>query len=406
MYLSKEEEHMLRGDYGEAVEISMSILTKLGDMYQADRMIKISQVHIDAASYGGIYDAGLDMVERFAGEGAVFQVPTTLNSSGIDFERWRELLIPPSFAEKQIRLADAYLKLGAIPTWTCAPYQYGEPVRPGQFIAWGESNAVAYANSVIGARTNRYADLIDVCTAIAGRVPRFGLYLDENRHGQILFKICIDTKNFTCFDYASLGYYVGSISGSKVPVLQGISKSVTPDQLKSFCAAIATSGAVGLFHLCGITPEARNIEEAFGGMKPIEKIRVGAEELNETKNRLCTMSGKCDLVLLGCPHYSIEQIGKVARRLHGKKIRRNMELWIFTNGIIKRLSDRIGYTQIIESAGGKIISDACFLSTHQDVWRFESILTDSAKMAHYAPGICNIDVRFENAMRCVDEAVE
>jgi len=396
---------MLRGDYGEAVEISMSILIKLGDIYQADRMIKISHVHIDAASYGGIYDAGLDTVERFAREGAAFKVPATLNSSGIDFERWRELLIPSSFAEKQIRLADAYLKLGAIPTWTCAPYQYGEPVRPGEFIAWGESNAVAYANSVIGARTNRYADLIDVCAAIVGRVPRFGLYLDENRRGEILFEISLDTENFTCYDYAALGYYVGSISGSKVPVLQGVSRGVTSDQLKSFCAAVATSGAIGLFHMCGVTPEARSIEEAFWGEKPSEKIRVGVEELNEVKERLCTMNGKCDLVLLGCPHYSIEQIGRVAHRLRGRRIKHDLELWVFTNRIVKGLADRMGYTKMIEGAGGRIFSDLCFLTTHRNVWRFKRILTDSAKMAHYARGICNVDVRFENAMRCVDEAV-
>ena len=407
MFLTKEEEAILDGEYGEALEIAMSVLVKMGDMYGADKMIEIENAHIDAASYATIYDAGLYFCEKFSNSGVSFKVPATLNTSAIDFERWRELRLPKSLVEKQIRLAKAYRKMGAITTWTCAPYQYGANLRFGQNIAWGESNAVIFANSVIGARTNRFGDLVDVCAAVVGKVPRFGLYIDENRRGNILFKLDrLPVKSLSRSDYAALGFLIGSMTGTDVPIVMGIPKNVTIDQLKFFGAAAATSGSVALCHICGVTPEAKNLKEASGGVKPDEKISIGINELNDAKEKLSTVGEKTpNIVALGCPHYSVEELRKVARFIKGKRVKENVELWIFTSRLAKMLAREMGIVQLIEKAGGKVIADSCLLYFPIEQWGFKTLMTDSAKMAYYAPGLTKMDVIFKSTEECLRAAV-
>jgi predicted aconitase len=402
---------MLRGEYGSAIETAMSVLVKLGDIYAADKMIPISNVHIDASTYAGIHEAGLHFCTELAEQKSRFCVPTTLCISAIDFDQWRKMRIPSSFAQKQIELAKAYAVMGAIPTWTCAPYQYGVGVRFGQNIAWGESNAIAYANSVIGARTNRYADLVDICAALVGKVPRFGLYLNENRRGQVLFsveKIKDRISHFTCTDYATLGYYIGSVVEQKVPVVEGISAEASPDKLKSLAAAGATSGSLALFHIVGITPEARSLTEAFGNDVAEEKVVIEREDLRRFSNQLSTRGrpSKVDLVVLGCPHYSIEQIGHVAAWLEGKRIKREVQLWIFTNEVAKLLAEKTGYLRTIERAGGNVLCSTCPLHIPLEGWKFEVMATDSAKMAHYAPALLGMDVIYADTRECLKYSIE
>lgn len=405
MFLTKNEEAVLDGEHGEVLEMAMSVLVKMGDIYEADRMIEIASVHIDAASYATVYDAGLQLCERFSSSGAYFKVPTTLNTSAIDFDRWRELRLPVSFAEKQIRLAEAYKRMGAITTWTCAPYQYGANLRFGQNIAWGESNAVVFANSVIGARTNRFGDLVDVCAAIIGKVPRFGLYFNENRRGKVLFELDdLILKSFSCAHYAVLGFFIGSVVGTRVPVVTGVPKSVAIDQLKAFGAAAATSGSVALCHICGVTPEAKKLDEALGGVKPEEKIDIGIDEFNEVKEKLSTGGDKADIIALGCPHYSVEQLKKVARLIRGKTVNEGVELWIFTSRMAKMLAYEMGIVDLIERAGGKVITDACILYFPLEQWSFRTLMTDSAKMAYCTPGLTKMDVLFKNTEGCVKTA--
>ena len=406
MFLTNEEEAVLHGEHGEVLETAMSVLVKMGDMYEADKMIKVDNVHIDAASYGTIYDAGLQFCEKFSSLGAAFKVPTTLNASAIDFDRWRELRIPASIAEKQVRLAEAYKRMGAITTWTCAPYQYGANLRFGQNIAWGESNAVGFANSVIGARTNRFGDLVDVCAAIIGKVPRFGLYLDENRRGKVLFELDdLNVKSFSCADYAVVGFFIGSVAGTRVPVVTGVPKNVTIDQLKAFGAAAATSGSVALYHICGVTPEAKTLNEAFGGIKPEEKIDIGMNEFNEVREKLSTLRGEgVDIIALGCPHYSVEQLRRVAHLIRGKKVDKGVELWIFTCRMAKMLTREMGVVNAIEKAGGRVITDTCILFFPLEQWGFKTLMTDSAKMAYYTPGLTKTDVIFNNTEECIKTA--
>jgi predicted aconitase len=399
---------MLDGEYGYALETAMSVLAKLGDMYGADRMIEIDNVHVDASTYAGIHEAGLQFCKTLAKENARFRVPTTLCISAIDFNLWRQLRVPVRYVKKQRELADAYARMGATPTWTCAPYQYGAGIRFGQDIAWAESNAIAFANSVVGARTNRYADLVDVCAGLTGKVPRFGLYLNENRHGQVL--LCaeaIETGHLSCTDYSALGYFIGDTVGQKIPVIAGLSPRSSIDHLKSLAAAAATSGSVALFHIVGVTPEARTSAEAFGNTVMQEKILIGNEELQRAGMQLSTVEeGQADLIVLGCPHYSVEQIGEAASLLEGRRVRSNVQVWLFTSRAARMLAQRKGYVKVIEAAGGKVLSDTCALHLPLHGWNFQTIATDSAKMAHYAPAIIGADVVFADTAECLNYATK
>ncbi|MFW9800184.1 MAG: aconitase X [Candidatus Thorarchaeota archaeon] len=407
MFLTREEEQFLQGDQGEAIQLAMEVLVKLGEMYDADSMIQIENVHVDASSYYGIKDAGLEFCENLAREGATYKVPTTLCISSIDFERHSEFDIAQECVEKQLRIAKAHLSMGATPSWTCAPYQCDAPVRFGQNIAWGESNAIAFVNSVIGARTIRCADFVDICAAITGLMPQFGLYLDDERRGRILVKLDgLDTGQFTSADYAALGYYVGRVADSRVPVLQGVSKTVSADQLKAFSAAVSTSGSIGLFHMCGITPEAKDFNEAFGGGRPSETMAFGRDELDEVRDDLAT-HGRADpeIAILGCPHYSVEELGELARFIKNKRVAANKHLWIFTNRYAQERAEQMGILDRIQKTGAKVICDTCFLLFPTAAWELDSIATDSAKTAHYAPGLGDFRVSFLDKAQCIESVM-
>lgn len=404
MFLTDEDDAMLKGEYGEGPEIAMSVLVKLGDIYGADKMIGVESVHIDGAAYGWISDAGLELVERFCNSGAIFKVPTTLNPSSVDFDMWREFQIPAAVAEKQLRLAKAFKKMGAMPTWTCSPYQYGVNLRYGQNVAWGESNAVGFANTVVGARTEKLGDLADICAAAVGKYPRFGLYLNENRRGQIFFQLNgLKVESFTSTDYGVLGFFIGSVARARVPVVTGMPKNMKLDQLKAFCAAAAVGGSVSLCHICGVTPEAKTITEACGGTKPEEKISIGVVELEKTRETLNTLGGeRPEVICIGCPHCSVEELMKVAHIIKGRKVEKGVKLLVFTSRIAKNLAREMGVTDTIEAAGGKVISDTC--------WNFiplkgqRTMMTDSVKMAWTSLSKF-VDVTVDNTEDCIEAAV-
>lgn len=404
MFLTTEEEQSFQGEHGEAIQLAMSVLVKLGEMYNADRMIQIEDVHVDASSYYGISDAGMEFVEKMAEMGAAYKVPTTLCISSIDFGKHAEFDVSEECVEKQLRIAQAHSTMGATPTWTCTPYQCGSSVRFGQNIAWGESNAIAFANSVIGARTIRCADFVDICAAITGLMPRFGLYLDDQRKGSVLFKLeGLDTRQFTSADYAALGYYVGGVADSRVPVLHGVSRSVSEDQLKAFSAAVSTSGSIGLFHMTEITPEARSLDEAFGGEKPSEMVVFGRDELREARDSLTTQDGvDPEIAILGCPHYSLEELTETAELLKNKRVSEDKQLWVFTNKCGKKAAEQTGILEKIAETGAKVICDTCFLLFPTSAWELSSIATDSAKMAHYAPGLGDFRVSFLDNVKCIE----
>lgn len=409
MKLTDEEQGMIEGKYGKAVAMAMSILTKLGQIYGAEEMIPISQVHIDSSAYKTIGEAGLEFAEKLAGNGARFCVPATLNPTSRDIRRWREFRIPADFAEKSRRLEQAYLRMGGIPTWTCAPYLYGVIPRFGQQIAWAESNAITFVNSVIGARTARYGDFADICAAITGRVPNFSLHLPQNRAGEILLKL--PTSNLINWDedsiYPLIGYIVGSAAQGRIPVIDGIPNTVTSDQLKGLCAAAASSGAVALLHILGVTPEASTYEDAFQRKKPLQIINIGEEELLQAQQDLTTVEeGKIDLVVIGCPHASLPEVERLVQVLDGRRVCQEVEFWVQTNRTVYYWLEQTGLLDSLNSSGIKVITDTCIFSWPLDNWNFQLLVTNSAKFAHYAPSMLRTEVIFGNLQKCVEAAVK
>lgn len=405
MYLTSEEEKMLSGEYGEAVRLAMEVLVKIGDIYEAECMVEIASAHSVMTPYRDIMDAGVEICEKFAEMGGRYSVPTTLDPAGMDLQRWQEFKVSREYAEKQMRIVKAHEKMGAVPTWTCTPYLCGNLPRFNQHIGWAESSAVIFANSVIGARTNRLTAVVDIAAGIAGRVPKFGLHLDENRRGEILVRIKVDPKELRDEDYPAIGYAVGKVCSDKIPVIEGVPVSVSIDRLKNMGAAAATTGSVALYHIIKVTPEARSLEEAFGGERPLEIVELDRRCLEETKSEMCTIRGrKVDFVAVGCPHYSITEIEKLARLLRGKRIRREVSFWVYTSRHVKALAEKMGYLDIIESSGAKVLTDTCMLVSPTNKYGFEVLMTDSGKCAYYAPSLCETEVIYASIEECVNAA--
>jgi len=385
----------------------MEIIIKLGELYGAERLIPISQVHIDGCLYAAVGEAGLLFAEKLHKLEAKVRVPTSLNATSRDIDDWMEHGVDPSFAQMSARLEGYYLGMGAIPTWTCAPYQSGLVPRFGEQIAWAESNAIVYVNSVIGARTERYGDYTDICCAITGRVPEFGLHRTENRAGQILFD-CSNLKLKPTTDYfAVLGYLVGEIAKDKIPVIKGIPHWVSGDHLKAFSAAIASSGAVALFHMIGITPEALNEHTAFQGRKPEKTYDLSQKMLQEVEEKLSSIeTTQVDGVLIGCPHASVPEILELVKLMKGKKVKENKEFWVYTSRSVHYLLTLNGIIPELEQKGVRIFKDTCFVNTDLGKWNFKNVMTNSAKYAHYITGRTGLNVVFASLDKCLETVVE
>lgn len=405
MKLTKEEQRMLDGKNGQGCQLAMEILVDVGKAFGAERMIPVKSAHIVLSTYKSIFDAGVEALERFAKLEAKASVPTTTDPSGMDLERWREFNVPEGYAKKQFRIVNASHALDFIPCWTCTPYLCGLLPRKGDHLAWTESSAVVFANSILGARTNRETAVVDIAAAIAGRIPYHGLHLTEKRLGNILIDVQIekmDTEN-----YNILGYFMGKKSGTKIPVITGLKKNNRFEDYKAMGAAAAASGGVALYHIVGVTPEAETIEEAFGKNIPEGSFRFSNKERNQTKVEMCTVKeGKIEAVLVGCPHYTITEIKKVAELLEGKKINKNVQFWIYTYKNVELLADRLGYKRIIEKAGAKITSDTCMIVSPTELWHFKTIMTDSGKCAYYSPTQVQSQVIFGSIEECVNCAVK
>ena len=317
--LSEYDRSLLDGEGGPAGQMAMRILARMAPFYGAQRLLDISGAHIDSTIYIG--QAGLEYAERLAGLGARVRVPTTLNVSGLDEAGWQEWPVPADWAQGAQRQMVAYRSMGAIPTWTCAPYQTEYRPKFGEQIAWGESNAIVFANSVIGARSERYPDLLDICCAITGRAPAAGLHLDENRFAQLVLTLQGVPAALQSDDsfYPVLGYLLGKIAGERNPLVLGLEVQPTEDQLKALGAAAASSGAVALFHLVGITPEAPTLQAALGGHAPQESAVIDLETLRQARRELSSLAeGPLDMVVLGSPHFSLAEFRQLAPLLRGQ----------------------------------------------------------------------------------------
>lgn len=406
MKLSRYEEDLLAGKNGEASCMSMEIIVRLGELFGAEELIPISQAHIDGGLYAAVGEAGLEFAAKLAGLGGKVVVPTSMNSTSRDIACWCEHRIGRDFNEKNVRMEQAYLKMGVVPTWSCAPYQAGLIPRFGEQIAWAESNAIVYANSVLGARTERYGDYTDICCAIAGRVPKFGLHVKENRRGQVLVDCSGLTLGPGSDDFAALGYLIGCVVKDKIPVLTGIPQWVSTDNLKAFSAAVASSGAVAIFHMVGITPEAPDEETAFQGSEPLEKMELDNRMMLEVRHKLSQGKGdKVDAILIGCPHASAPEVMEIAHLLDGKRISINIELWIYTNHTVYGWLEQTNALEVIKKAGAKVIRDTCFINTDLHGWDFKTVMTNSAKYAHYIPSRTGLGVIFAGLDGCIRTAL-
>ena len=399
MYLTDEEKKMLAGDYGPIVSKCMKVLVKLGEIYGAERMIEVKNAHSPGVSYRVAGDAGLGYVTD-ASQDAVFRIPCTLNTIGIDEDQWKELGFDEYFSRQQIKLSEAYRKMGAIPCNTCTPYLVGSLPMKGEHIAWGESSAIAFVNSVLGARTNREGGPTALAAAVCGRVPLYGLHLDENRKATCHIDVQIDVK--TDKDFAALGYFVGGIAGQGVPVITGIKERPSIDNFKTMGAAAASAGAVALYHVVGFTPEAPTYEAVVD--KKLETVVFGKKEYDKICEKF-SFEGNIDFVVIGCPHASIHEIESVAKLLDGKKIKTGF--WVCTARQTKEMADRMGYTEILVKAGVEIICDTCPVLCQTLTQRnYKTIATNSGKMAHYAPGLWHLQPVLLTVEDCAKAALE
>lgn len=373
MYLTKEEESMLRGAKGFAVKKSMEILVALGEIFGSEKLIEVGSVQVSGVSYHNLGDAGLAFLEELAKDGKV-KVLTTLNPAGMDLENWKNLGISEDFAKKQKLVIKAFEKMGIIVSCTCTPYLIGNLPRFGEHIAWSESSAVTFANSVIGAKTNREGGPSALAAAFVGKTPYYGLHLEKNRIPDIHIKVTANLKNLS--DFGALGYCIGKSAENKIPYITGIKKAGL-DDLKSFSASVVTFGSKPLYYIRHITPGA----EKFPIPKDI--ISINQKNIQDAYSQINDVVSDIELVCIGCPHCSIKEIAKIAQLLENKKISPNTEFWVASSRSAKHLSDVRGYTKIIEKAGGKFACDTC-MAVAPLKGRFKSVATTSAKGCYYS----------------------
>jgi len=391
MYLTKEEEKILNGDQGEVRERLFRLLVRLGDIYGADKMIPVGSVQVAGVSYKSIGDPGTEFLEDIASKNVKVKVLTFLNPAGMDLENWEKIGFPKDFAKNQLRIMNAFKQMGIIVTSTCTPYLAGNLPRFREHIAWSESSAVSFSNSVIGARTNREGGPSALAAAICGRTPNYGLHLWEKRQPTI--KIHVDVELEFSSDFGALGYYVGKQVKNKIPYFTGI-KNANTDHLKALGAAMAASGAVALYHVDGLTPEADLVKK-----NSLETIDVTKKELDATYEKL--NSGKNpDIVILGCPHASLREISTLADKLNGKHLKK--PIWICTSRVMKEAADRMGFTKIIERAGGFIVADTCMVVSPIEQMGYKTTGVNSGKAANYLPGFCKQEVVFANINKLIE----
>jgi predicted aconitase len=397
MNLTREEEKMLNGESGQGTQKAIELLVAIGDAYDAEKMIPITRAH--AASSG--QEGDLYFVELLANGGAKCRVPTSTNPV-YDIEFFHKLFkVPSDEAEVARRVMEAYEKVGAILSWSCVPYLTENIPLFGETVAFSESSATPYVNSVIGAKTNREAAQSALAAGVVGKTPEYGLHIKENRKGTVLIEVEAALKD--SFDYTLLGQFVGKQIGYGVPVFTGIARRPSTEELINFCAMSNTSGAVSMFYIPGFTVEARTVEEAFQGDVPTDKITVTDAELKQTCEELQTTRGKIDFVMLGCPHYTLKQVAEVARMLEGKKIHSGVSFWICASATTKTLAKRMGYVDTIEKAGGYVVVDTCIDEPCWTVYKDRVGMTDSPKCSYYRRFK---DVVVAELEECVEAAVK
>jgi hypothetical protein len=373
-------------------------LARAGELLGTDRFIPVDHVQIAGVSYKTITETGLELRRNLARKYRFRARHVTINPAGMDMRDWRTLGIPEEFARKQEEVIDLYEKMGAIPTITCTPYLIGEMPPPFTDAFLSESSVVAYANSVLGVRTNRESGLSTLLYAIAGYGPRYGLHLPENRHPRVEIRVSCPLRGTV--DFGLLGYRLGEIVRGRIPYLRGISREPTLEEFKVLSAAGGASGAIDLYHIDGITPEARGRLVSLDRIE--ETVEVDRASLDEVKRRLNTGSpDRLDLVTFGCPHASLEEVKEIASLLEGKRIRPGVRLWVCTSRAVKELATKGGYVATIAAAGGSVVADTCMVVAPIESMGPKTTATNSGKAAKYLPRFCHQNVVYDSAEEIV-----
>ncbi len=414
LQLSTEEKRLLAGAEGPGIQRAMEIVVTLGRIYGAPDLIPVSHVQIAGVSYKNLGDAGVRFLHNWAQEGARVRVPTTLNPAGMELQRWQEMGFAADFAEPQLAAVAAFAQMGVQTTMSCTPYLFPDfAPRRGQHLAWAESSAVVWANSVVGAYTNREGGPSALAAAIAGRTARYGLHQPENRRATHVIEIRCPVRSIA--DFGALSYIVGKRVGDGVPYFADLADWLPPlpaditqggeagDRLKTLGAGLAAYGAVALYHIAGYTPEARELGEALllphaqrvviDSLHPAYAIMDADPDMREI-----------DLVTIGCPHASLSEIQRIAQRLQGQRVR--TRLWITTARITRQRAAEAGWVQMIQEAGGEVVADTCAVVAPMRSLGIRRMATNAGKMACYAPMHSGVGMRFGDLDQCVEAALQ
>jgi predicted aconitase len=406
--LDGRERALLKGAEGPALRLAMEILLRAARILAAPRLVPITFAHIDACFYAG--EAHLDFAQFLLDHKARMAVPTWTNS-GLVSLRDPALRSGDGCAGRTVagarRLMELYAALGCRPVWTCAPYQLPGRPRLGDHIAAGESNAVTFYNSVIGARTNKYGDYLDVACALIGKAPLAGLHTDKGRRGEILIDASPVPESFRREDvfYHLLGHYVGRLAGQRIPVIEGLDPAASEDDLKALSAAAASSGGVEMWHGVGLTPEAPSRDAAVGG-RPIEAHIVTANDIRRAQSELSSgRDGPLDMVALGTPHFSLSEFAALAALLSGRAIKGGVVVHVSTSRLVRALAAEQGLIAMLEKAGVNVVVDTCTYFAPSVRGARGRVMTNAAKWAYYAPGFLGVEVVFGSLRECVESAV-
>jgi predicted aconitase len=391
---------------GRGRALAMKVMAAYAGAVGASHLIPITRAHVDGCLYQG--ESGIDFALMLATDGAQVAVPTTLNVGLVD-------LLHPELnrgdrdrIERGRALMRIYERLGCTPTWTCAPYQLADRPRFGEQVGWAESNAIVFINSVVGARTERYGDFIDICAAMLGVVPDHGLHRTANRRARVVF----DASGLAPAWQASelfwplLGTLVGTAAGRRVPVVTGVAGPVSEDSLKAFGAAAATTGSVALFHVAGVTPEAASLDDALQGEAPEEVVQVSPAMLRAARSELGTAGGgELAAVSIGTPHLSITEFEALVRLVGGRRCAPDVEFYVSTGRDVLAEVDRRGWLDPLHDFGAQVVVDTCtYLTPVLRRQRGDVVMTNSAKWAYYAPGNLGYKVVFASLGDCVSSA--
>jgi predicted aconitase len=399
LHLDSTQEKMLRGDMGEARRFAMEIVSKVGDSVRADSLVPIKSAHV-LAHYSSLHDAGVDLLEHFANTGGKFAVPTSVDPASIDLQNWRSFGIPEEYARQQFRLCEAFDRMGGMRCWTCVQYQVCNIPKRGDDLAWSESSAVVFANSVLGCRSNSVTAGMDVACAILGLTPRFGMLVEENRRATVSFRL--NLNDMTDLDFRSIGFFMGRNSGERVPALEGLPALVTSDQIKHLGAASAAAGPVTMIHFLGITPGSRNLSEATGGAR-VEEIEIERSDLNMVESDLNQTSETPDLVAFGVPHLSINELGELVRLLEGKRVKKGVKMYAYTSSQAYDMARRSGISTAIERAGARISSGTDAEISPLKMLGFNTVMTNSAKLAEIVSSEGEIRIRYCSQKEIIEE---